>query len=227
MKNNNNSDELINVDLLSTVYLCEQQSLKKYSETEQFAEEDIKPFIANYINSGYLNFFTRGNNKYMNTRAIMHSIDIEQLKRELFAMLVANGKYNRGNTRIIKKKTGSYVSITPAIENLFCDADANTIEYLFSELYNKMPEELNEYIDEKLEEMIKEKAKLTKEYKKEEESWLSKSYYEFNEYDLKDLRIIENVRKGKRHLKVIGVRPFKAKIDNKVKKLEKEYGRTY
>lgn len=145
---------------------------------------------------------------------MMERIDKDILKRELFAMLVANAKAEFFFTKRMRVKPRISFPVEQGIEDLFCFVDSNTVEYLFNQLYDKMPEELNRYIYVKLKRMI--------EFQNSYYSWLFKNNHSEN-----SLSNIEKIRKGKKRLNVIAARKVNNKVNDKVKKLKKDYNDGY
>lgn len=203
-------------------YICDFKMLKKAHDAMKITIDklrasgiDAEPFLADYLLHGNLNYFTRGNDEYKNARKMMERIDKDILKRELFAMLVANAKNDILETKLFARNpSGLSYPLELGIEYLFCFVDSNTVEYLFNQLYDKMPEELNRYIYVKLKRMI--------EFQNSYYSWLFKNNHSEN-----SLSIIEKIRKGKKRLNVIAARKVNNKVNDKVKKLKKDYNDGY
>ena len=211
-----NNNYICDADMLKSAYLAMHETMKKFEEKGTYVE----PYLADYLIDGNLKYFTEGNKDYINARKIMSNINIETLKREVLALLYAYGQYGIHFTRTYNKKTGEFGgSLDDKIRDLFYYADENNIDILFNRLYRSFPKQLNSLIDEALNRLLNQVKKIEKSPSKP--SWVRKDYFEYDE----ELKTINNIRKGKY------TASYFPKIVNipqrKLKKLEKDYGRTY
>lgn len=154
MKSDNNY--VANLDLLETAYICEHATMKRFEERGV----RINPFLLDYIVDENLNLFTQGNKKIINARAIMSNIDINELKKELYKLLIAykeimpnpiefigNDHFMLHRVRNNLSKVNSQRDIEKYVKRLFADKS----------YYELVIDSFNKHIDEALKQMINSK----------------------------------------------------------------------
>ena len=154
MKSDNNY--VANLDLLETAYICEHATMKRFEERGV----RINPFLLDYIVDENLNLFTQGNEKIINARAIMNNIDINELKKELYKLLIAykeimpnpiefigNDHFMLHRVRNNLSKVNSQRDIEKYVKRLFVDKS----------YYKLVIDSFNKHIDEALKQMINSK----------------------------------------------------------------------
>lgn len=115
----------------------------------------INPFLLDYIVDENLNLFTQGNEKIINARAIMSNIDINELKKELYKLLLAN-KYIYSNS-FFSADTLETVCV-PVFEIWLNKANSvSDVERIINKYYDKDAFTINRYIEKALKQMINSK----------------------------------------------------------------------
>lgn len=149
MKSDNNY--VANLDLLETAYICEHATMKRFEERGV----RINPFLLDYIVDEKLNLFTQGNEKIINARAIMSNIDINELKKELYKLLLAY-KYIYSNS-FFSADTLETVCV-PVFEIWLNKANSERdVERIINKYYDKDAFTINRYIEKALKQMINSK----------------------------------------------------------------------